>query len=325
MTSDASTKFTMQSHSTPPFLLWSLEQSCPVRGLEDGADPERVERQLRAARATGEAFREGRVCDGYGLCPPRGFHIERTLAMYGGLDAVRRACGDCPANVLPESVIAGEHSTRLAGCFGLVPLLTDIAERTNTSEWEFGELFPATRPRWYGLWMASPLSTAQAIAIGSRIESLAAKLTGDQSAIAAEWRFFVSACRAATEANLRLHVQFYPPGQVDRGWWRLSPHCPRCRGPWTGQLSSEPSRSPKARECPACGYVGQPAPDKKRRARGPRPYLMLGRVLGDEGARELVAKFAAQSSRTMPAAPQQSPDQERSPHELVPPSSPPAD
>lgn len=316
------------SHLTPPFLLWSLELSCPVRGLEDGTNPERVERQLRAARATGEAFREGRLCDGYALDPPRGFHIERTLAMYGGLDAVQRACGDCPANVLPESGMADAQHTRLAGCFGLVPLPTDIAERTSSSEWELGELFPATSPRWYGLWMAGRLSTAQAIAIGPRIESLAAEVAGGQAAIAAQLRLFVRACRAATAASVRLHVQFYPPGQVDRGWWKLSPHCPRCQGPWTGQLPSEPSRSPKARECPACGYVGQPAPNKKRRARGPRPYLMLERVLGDEGAGELLARFAAQSavgaSPTTPGAPEQSPDRERSPPRPVPPGSLPA-
>ena len=39
---------------TPEFLLWSLETRCPIRGLEDGTDPERTERQLRAARAVSD-------------------------------------------------------------------------------------------------------------------------------------------------------------------------------------------------------------------------------------------------------------------------------
>ncbi len=327
MTSDAPTDPTTQSHSTPSFLLWSLEQTCPVRGLEDGTNPERVERQLRAARATGEAYRDGRVCEGFALAPPRGFPIERTLAMYGGLDVVRTACARCPANVLRESAAPTEPDARLAGCFGLVPLPGDIAERTNRSEWELGELFPATCPPWYGLWMASPLSTEQAAAIDPRIAKLASErdLASSHSGIAAELLLLASACRVAAASRLPLHVRLYPLGQIDDGWWRLVPHCPQCRGPWTGKLPADiHGGSRKARECPACGFVGQPAPDKKRRARGPRPYLLLERLLGEAGARELLAKYAAQASRTMPAAPQQSPDQERSPPGPAPPDSLPA-
>jgi hypothetical protein len=279
---------------------------------------------LRAVRATAEAFRDGRVCEGFALAPPRGFHIDRTLAMVGGLDAVQRACSGCPANMLPGPAIADAQYSRLAGCFGLVPLPVDIAERTSDNVWDLREHFAATSPRWYGLWMASPLSAEQAVAIGPPIARLAEDLAKGQPAIAAELRLLVRACRAAAEANLRLFVQLYPPGHVDRGWWRLSPHCPRCQGPWTGQLPSEPGRSPKARECPACGYVGQPAPDKKRRARGPRPYLLLDRILGEAGACELLAKFAAQASQTMPAVPPGWQDQEPGPPERAPPDSPPA-
>jgi hypothetical protein len=312
-----------ESYSTPPFLLWSLEQTCSIRGFEDGTEPERVERQLRAVRSAADAMREGRVCDGIALAPPRGFHIERTLAMYGGLATIQATCANCPANVLPEPAHAASHHTRFAGCFGLVPLPYNIAERTSGNDWKVEELFPATNPPWYGLWMASPLTTEQAAAMVPRITKLADELSRDSCQAASELTLLASALQRTAESELRLHVRLSPPGRVDRGWWRLDPHCPRCQGPWTGK---HPARSPgishKARECPACGYIGQPAPDKKRRARGPRPYLMLDRLLGETEARALLAKFAAISRQ--PAAPPQSPDPGQSPPEPALPDNPPA-
>ena len=42
--------------NTPEFLIWALEYACPIRGFQNGSDPERTERQLRAARAVSEAI-----------------------------------------------------------------------------------------------------------------------------------------------------------------------------------------------------------------------------------------------------------------------------
>src|SRR5204862_6701031 len=85
---------------TPEFLLWALEYSCPIRGFQDGSDPERTERHLRAARAAGDAGLEGRVFEGLCVSPPSGFRIADALAIYGGLSAIEQACRDCPANAL---------------------------------------------------------------------------------------------------------------------------------------------------------------------------------------------------------------------------------
>src|SRR5437868_3516487 len=98
---------------TPEFLVWAIEYTCPIRGQQDGRDPERTERQLRAARAVSEARRDGRIFEGFCVDPPNGFRIADALGIYSGLDVVEQTCGSCPANGVKES--AG-----LAGCFGLL-------------------------------------------------------------------------------------------------------------------------------------------------------------------------------------------------------------
>src|SRR5262245_21282712 len=102
---------------TPEFLAWAIEYRCPFRGDLDGSDPERVERQLRAARAVSEARREGRVLDGLCVQPPDGFAISDALEIYGGEQVVEQACGECPANAARMAL--GEE---WAGCYGLFPL-----------------------------------------------------------------------------------------------------------------------------------------------------------------------------------------------------------
>src|SRR5262245_37624558 len=149
---------------TPEFLVWALGYTCPIRGFQDGSDPERTERQLRAARAVGEVRREGRVFDQWCIDPPNGFRINEALEVYGGLPVVEQMCGACPANAQDRV-----HTDMLAGCYGVVPLTPgehmheafDTAilggELAQTHE----GLFLITKPRWYGLWMQSPLSHEQ--------------------------------------------------------------------------------------------------------------------------------------------------------------------
>src|SRR4029079_19479951 len=102
---------------TPEFLIWAIEYSCPVRGLQDGTDPERTERQLRAARAVSDAQHERRVFEGFGVQAPNGFRIADALAVYGSTEAVELACGECSANALAEI-----DGGALTGCYGIVPL-----------------------------------------------------------------------------------------------------------------------------------------------------------------------------------------------------------
>jgi hypothetical protein len=252
-----------------------------VRGFQNGRDPERTERQLRAARAVSDARREGRIFEGFCLDPPYGFRIEEALRLYGGEQAVEQNCRGCPANAL-----ARFDAASLAGCYGLVPLPDDprpvheaveraIAEAV--SEADFGQLFPRTSPPWYGLWIESPLSSTRAAAL-ARILTGA---IGGGSTIAT-FGELIAALEFAAETPRPLHVRLYPPGRVLGPWWRLVPHCPRCAGGWSEAA---------VRKCTICGYAGSPAPDKKRHARGRRPYFPLARLLGEQAATKLLERF----------------------------------
>jgi hypothetical protein len=279
---------------TPEFLLWSLETRCPIRGLEDGTDPERTERQLRAARAVSHARREGRVCEELAVDPPNGFRVADAMAIYGGEEAVRRECSGCPAN----AAIFDKHPTfrdgpALAGCFGLVRLPDNpshvhaaieqgIAKAYGSAPWE--DLCSITQPRWYGLWLDSPFSYAEDLMVrylvleAAPIDDATCRQGIDELRVA---------LNVAFNAGLKLHVQLYPPGRVEGTWWRLVPHCPRCTASWTAA----------SLRCHVCNYVGHPAPDKKRRARGLRPYFPLDRLLGTQQAAEFLVRYQATQAR----------------------------
>jgi len=306
--------------NTPEFLLWSLEYGCPVRGLEDGNDPERTERQLRAARAVSDARREGRVFEGLAVDPPNGFRIDEALAIYGGEEAARRACGDCPANaragddhpLFREGPVSA--SPELAGCFGLVRLPDDptrfhaaidqsIARAYGTNSLE--NLCPVTKPCWYGLWLDSPLNAERLFV---RYNVLAAATIDDAICHLGVAELLV-ALNVAFDAGLRLNVRLYPSGHVEGTTWQLVPHCPRCKA----------ARPAPAANCAVCGYIGYPAPDTKRRARGQRPYFPLERLLGPEQSEKFMGRYELFRARERP------PDQPPDPPPPVPRNSRPGD
>jgi hypothetical protein len=235
---------------TPEFLVWSLEYRCPVRGLEDGCDPERAERHLRAARAASDALAEGRVGDGLALAPPLGFRLADALAIYGGEAALEHHCPRCPANA------AGLPSPAWAGCFGMTPL-------------------PPHDDALYRLLLSSPLPREHAALLVELLSGL------ENSCPLAELR---RALDAACEGRLPLHVRLFPRGRVEGTWWRLEPHCPRCKAAWptSGARNATEGVPYSARaRCTVCEYIGHPAPDRKRRARGTRPYYPLERLTGE--------------------------------------------
>jgi hypothetical protein len=263
---------------TPEFLIWAIEFACPIRGQQDGSDPERTERQLRAARAVSDARNEGRVLEGFCVQPPDGFRITDVMSIYGGLDVVERHCGDCPAN-------AANGIKSLAGCFGLLPLspdgqqfhaAVDAAITAAGLAQQYEELFLPTLPRWHGLWIASPLTTQQQAFIAQLSRHVDSALKTD------EWHDFERGLAMSLAAKLTFHIALYPAGRVDLPWWKLVSHCPRCKGAWSDARS---------RQCAICGYMGHPAPDKKRRARGRRPYFPLERLLGARQAAEFLARY----------------------------------
>lgn len=268
---------------TPEFLAWSIAFRCSVRGFQDGSDPDFTERQLRAVRAYSDARRQGRVLDDLAVDPPLGFRISEALHMYGGLAAVEAACGACPANAADKI-----DGPALAGCYGIFPLSADAShheaieraiEQLGLAK-EVESLFPVTRPRWYGFWLEPALKREQQTCLIAVLS--AARANGCDSRA---WIELIAGLAAAERGGFDFHARLYPRGRVQDGWWRLARHCPRCMGEWSSERS---------RQCRVCNYVGSPAPDKKRRSRGRRPYQPLEQILGAERAGEVLARFQAQ-------------------------------
>lgn len=269
---------------TPEFLVWAIEYSCPVRGSQDGSDPERTERQLRAARAVSDARREGRVFEWFCVEPPNGFRIEDTLVVYGGLPAVERACSECPANALAEM-----DSGALAGCYGIVALPDDPTTVHQAIEQGIERAYPSvdwsgicvvTTSRWYGLWMESPLWAEHLLVRFCVLEATAIENDVTREGV----RRLMVGLNVAFNADCRVHVALYPRGRVEGTEWQLVTHCPRCKAEWGDD---------DERHCSVCGYAGSPAPDVKRKARGTRPYFPLERVLGSEAAEAFFVRYEA--------------------------------
>jgi hypothetical protein len=294
---------------TPEFILWSLEYRCSPRGELDGSEPERIERQLRAARAASQARCDGRVFEGIAVDPPNGFRIEDALAIYGGEDAVRCACADCPANALAGDDhphfrdVPAPALPQLAGCYGCVRLPEDpsgvhaaidegIERVCGSVPWE--DLCSVTAPRWYGLWLDSPLWAEHLL---MRFNVLQAAIIDDE-VCRRDIADLLIALNVAASAGLRIVVQLFPPGRVEGTWWRLAPHCPRCKAPWRSG----------ARNCAVCGHVGTAAQDQKRHARGLRPYYPLERLMGREQAAAFIRRY--ESFRARQSSPDQPPDLE---------------
>jgi hypothetical protein len=267
--------------STPPFLQWAVGYQCPIRGFQDGSVPEMTERQLRAAIATSDALRERRVFEGFAVDEPLGFRVEEALALYGGLATVEETCGACPANA-----VAMQSPGALAGCVGMFALpakdrpFYDQIERVIESHGladEYSACFGLAWPRWFGFWMSSPLSRDQARFVAIILDLLPADYECGESIIGLKAGVY-----AACDRKLPFHAALYPRGTIENNWWRLVTHCPRCKAEW--KLIGRGC-------CEVCGYEGHPAPDKKRRARGQRPYLPLARMMGDQKATEFLERY----------------------------------
>ncbi len=257
---------------TPPFLIWSLEYTCPVRGFETGRDPERVERLLRAARAASDAIQEGRLLEGLCVSPPYGFRLEEALTIFGGRAALDSACPTCPANAR-SSILPGAW----AGCYGLLPLTLSTPELESRLAGISAILDREQAPPvWAKLWMHSPLEPEQAEQIARLFTACGFSELGD------EFEELRRGLTAAANWKTPIHVVAYPPGRAEDGWWRLARHCPRCKSVWTAS---------DQRRCEVCGYRGPPAPDKKRRVRGRRPYVLLQRLMGETAVRDLLRQY----------------------------------
>lgn len=304
---------------TPPFLVWALVGTCPVRGFEDGSEPARVERQLRAARAVDEARQQGRVFGDLVVRGHEGFRISEAMAVYGGLASVDSACKSCSINVLWQN-----PRGRIAGCYGEFPFPSPnhpwhtVLEATaqTLADGHSPEAWRRTRPLWYGLWCGSPLDgsasrrTAELLAavpcwdqdgvgdvqavenqknnVQNTEINICLAIGWDQKRLAAAYELLVAALKLASAQGIPLHVQLFPPGKIEGPWWLLPAHCPRCQVPWPRDAFPKAGRSPS---CPICGYQGSPASARRRHVRGGRPYRPLVRLLSPSAWAKAVSTY----------------------------------
>jgi hypothetical protein len=162
-----------------------------------------------------------------------------------------------------------------------------------------------TQPRWFALWLDSPL-WAELLHETWLILDAAPFKEGRWRAAISE---FMTGLNTAFNAGTRLHVTLFPRGSVVDGKWQLVPHCSRCKAEW---------RDASSCSCKVCGHFGRPAAAPKRMARGQRPYFPLERLLGEMQAAEFLVRYVAFR------AGQQSPDRLQSRPPPAPPNSPPA-
>lgn len=249
---------------TPEFLCWAIEWQCPLRELLPAHDPEKVERQLRAARAVADARAEGRVRDGLAVSADGalGFRIADALALYGGEARVGECCGACPANARAAHVVPS-----YAGCYGLLPL-PEPREEFLARTLKFPrahELFPPTTWPWYGWWAQSPLGHPQIEYLQQTIGELARCAEFANHQALQELAAALATCKAR---QLTMSAQLFPSGAIQERWWLLDPHCGHCRAPW----------KMNGNHCAMCGQTQHPAAAKKRRVRGTRPYRSIEEV-----------------------------------------------
>ena len=224
-----------------------------------------------------DARREGREFEGFCLNPPNVFRIADGLAVYGGLEAVEKACCGCVANAA-----AAEYPPALAGCFGIVAFTDDVASAMAAAlsrpdfQAAYDTLFLPTQPRRYGLWAHTSMNREQCAFVQRVVTDVGANFES------IELRELASGLAAAIDRQLAFHVSYFPAGWVEGTSWKLAPHCPRCKAPWPATT---------ARLCGVCAYEGIPAPDKRRKSRGTRPYFPLDRLLGETAARDLLVRY----------------------------------
>jgi hypothetical protein len=277
-----------ESCPTPEFVAWALERACALRDIEGWTEPDRVERQLRPLRELSAARREGREREGVALAPdwcdrragdpprePLGFFVQETLQAYGGEAWVASQCDGCPANALARS-----QPGLWAGCYGALyseetdalHKAADVAAHDLGLEGALATEFLSTTPQWRGLWAASPLMDKRLSLVRKLLAHPAfvdVRVVGLSDA--------VTAIETALEQRLAFHANLTPAGVVRGRDWHIPSHCQRCNTP----------RPPGDPHCRACGLAGGVASQRRRKARGLRPYQPLARIMGSAAAERL--------------------------------------
>ena len=258
-------------------VVWALENPCPYRYRSGWQLPNVASEALFELRVLNE-------CESFeGLCitdligvpdkggrihrfPIHGFEITGALLENG-----TSLCAKCPSNIGPEKV---------AGCHGWLnvdptseELHRWLEERVDALgiETELSSLFQSTKPRWFGLWIDSPLSSQQR-AVFSK---LFGALDEDE-----EFAHF----HKALSSQLALHVSLSPPGHADLGWTTIFGHCDRCKALPNLDLNFDSKQV-----CRVCGHSYRPRDNQRtERLVAPTP---IQKVVGDEEHRDFIRRW----------------------------------
>lgn len=108
----------------------------------------------------------------------------------------------------------------------------------------FERAFLVTKPRWYGLWVGSPLTLDQL--------DILRRIVPDASIRRSDVQQFHRACALAIAHDVPLHVKLPPPGYTHLGMHATLPHCPRCKKVCDERCERREERL--RHTCRACGF-----------------------------------------------------------------------
>lgn len=117
-------------------------------------------------------------------------------------------------------------------------------------------LFIPTSPLWYGFWVQSPLSRAQADCLSQLLRT--AELSFDSSHDKAEFPHLLEALGLAAVGQIVLEVEISKPTASRYDSQVTRPHCPRCRAATEIDPWSEMQTWPSPVDCPVCGFAYDP-------------------------------------------------------------------
>ncbi len=250
-------------------MIWTLAYRCPLRDSQELMEPQVVHERLLVPWLYAQAVQKSELLD-EDICvinytwekrggqsvwmPGQGFRASEALVPFGGRERLHELCFKCPANALSSL------SFPVVGCFGRLSFDIETLHRldsclgsildTQGARKEFEQLFIAVRRgAFFGMWMYSPLSAAQARVLLALLEGLPEIKGLDVDSV----QQFMAALRASIGYNIPIHIHRIPMGHVDCGYWSVMPHCPRCKAPT--YLSNEQEPPPgKSVNCWVCGF-----------------------------------------------------------------------
>ena len=231
------------------------------------------------------------------MVPTHGFIISQSFAPCGGIAAIDKMCGACPANTRPA---------RMAHCAGTLnqhpnspeteEQLRGIISRLGLAE-EMAAAFPATTPIWYGLWAVSPVPVKSLPLLGLLLQEMLAedrremelRMEIDHEQIE-DFSEIIEAIARAEKHGIPLHVELLPLGHTDFGRYTIFPHCPLCKATarterWQHQYPCE------LQTCRVCGTRFSPAETSSSAPmKWPGDDRDLKKQLGAEGYRRFIAE-----------------------------------